>query len=129
MRVIDINLTGICRSLKAEIPVMLTQGHGAIVNCSSALGFTGIGGSSAYVASKHGIIGLTKAAALEYAADGVRINAVSPGFIRTPMIEEGIGTTEAALAPFVALHPIGRLGFRTKSLRRSSGCARTRLRL
>ena len=109
-RVIDVNLTGVWRSMRAELPVMLAQGCGAIVNCSSVLGLVAMAGSAAYVASKHGIIGLTKAAALEYAASGIRINAVSPGFVETPMIEQVIGSTAAAQAPLVALEPIGRLG-------------------
>ncbi len=109
-KVIDVNLTGVWLSMKYEIPEMLRQGSGAIVNCSSVLGQVGFAGSSAYVASKHGILGLTKSAALDYATSGIRITAVCPGFIRTPMIEEAVGSSDEALAPLVALEPIGRVG-------------------
>lgn len=109
-RVIDINLTGVWLCMKAEIPRMLERGGGAIVNTSSVLGLVGIAGSAAYVASKHGIIGLTKAAALDYAKQGIRINAISPGFIETPMIGATPYTAREALAPMIELEPIGRLG-------------------
>ncbi|CAN5729751.1 SDR family oxidoreductase [soil metagenome] len=109
-KVIDVNLTGVWLSMKYEIPQMLSQGGGAIVNCSSVLGHVALKGNAAYVASKHAILGLTKTAALDYAASGIRITAVCPGFIRTPMIEGAVGSDEDALAPLVALEPIGRLG-------------------
>ncbi len=109
-RVIDVNLTGVWLSMKYEIPEMLRQESGVIVNCSSVLGHVGFAGSSAYVAAKHGVLGLTKSAALDYATSGIRITAVCPGFIRTPMIEGAIGDDDEALAPLVGLEPIGRLG-------------------
>jgi NAD(P)-dependent dehydrogenase (short-subunit alcohol dehydrogenase family) len=83
---ININLKGVWLCMKYEIPQMLTQGGGAIVNTASILGLVGIPTVAAYVASKHGVVGLTKTAALEYAQAGLRINAVCPGFIRTPMV-------------------------------------------
>lgn len=109
-KVIDVNLTGVWLSMKYEIPKMLSQGGGVIVNCSSVLGHVALKGNAAYVASKHAILGLTKTAALDYATSGIRITAVCPGFIRTPMIEGAVGSDEDALAPLVALEPIGRLG-------------------
>ncbi len=108
--VIDVNFTGVWLSMKYEIPQILKQGGGAIVNCASVLGQVGFAGSAAYVASKHGILGLTKSAALDYAADGIRITAVCPGFIRTPMIEEALGTEDEDIAPLLTFEPVGRLG-------------------
>ncbi len=109
--VLDVNLTGVWLCMKYEIPQMLKQGGGAIVNMSSILGTVGFANASAYVASKHGILGLTKSAALEYAAQGIRINAVCPGFIQTPMIEEaGISEGSEMYQVIAGLHPIGRLG-------------------
>lgn len=96
--------------MKAEIPQMLTHGSGAIVNTSSITGLVGIAGMPAYVASKHAILGLTKTAALEYARANIRINAVCPGTIRTPMqdpVTHGDPEIEAQLG---ATHPIGRMG-------------------
>lgn len=89
---------------------MLEQGGGTIVNVSSAVGLVGWPGNPAYVASKHGVTGLTKAAALEYADQGVRINAVCPAIIRTPFMEEAIAGDPEAEAGRVALLPIGRMG-------------------
>lgn len=109
-QVIDVNLTGVWLSMKAEIPQMLSQGGGVIVNCSSVLGHVALNGIAPYVASKHAVLGLTKAAALDYATTGIRITAVCPGFIRTPMIVPDDSTDDEALAPFVALEPMGRLG-------------------
>ncbi|MCY4086466.1 MAG: SDR family oxidoreductase [Actinomycetia bacterium] len=105
-----LNLTGVWLCMRAQIPIMLEQGGGAIVNCASAAGLVGFAGVAAYVASKHGVIGLTRAAALEYAQSGVRVNAVCPGVIRTPMVEvftEGAPEVEANL---VAGEPMGRMG-------------------
>lgn len=103
-RVISVNLSGVFYGMKYQIPAMLESGGGSIINMSSVLGQVGFPGGCGYVASKHGIIGLTKATALEYAKEGVRINCVGPGFIKTPIIEV---VDEEALVP---LHPIGRLG-------------------
>ena len=110
-RLIDINLKGVWLCLKHEIPQMLQQGGGAIVNTASAAGLVGSRRLSAYVASKHAVVGLTKAAALEYAADGIRINAVCPGIIDTPMMDRLIGGREADYeATIPTRQPIGRLG-------------------
>ena len=110
-RLIDVNLKGVWLCLKHEIPQMLQQGGGAIVNTASAAGLVGSRRLSAYVASKHAVVGLTKAAALEYAADGVRVNAVCPGIIDTPMMDRLIGGREADYeATIPSRQPIGRLG-------------------
>ncbi|MEH6693004.1 MAG: SDR family NAD(P)-dependent oxidoreductase [Pseudorhizobium pelagicum] len=106
-QVIDINLSGVFYCTKFEIPAMLRAGGGAIVNMASILGSVGTAGAIAYVAAKHGVLGLTKVAAMEYAAQGVRVNAVGPGYIDTPLL--------ANLDPEVyeklkSLHPIGRIG-------------------
>lgn len=106
-RVIAANLDGVFYSMRHEIPAMLAGGGGAIVNMASILGTHGFRGSSAYVAAKHGVVGLTKTAALEYAAQGIRINAVGPGFIDTPLLDSTQGIARRALAN---LHPAGRLG-------------------
>ena len=110
-RLIDINLKGVWLCLKYEIPRMLEQGGGAIVNTASAAGLVGSRRLSAYVASKHAVVGLTKAAALEYARDGIRVNAVCPGIIDTPMIQRLIAGREADdEGPISSLQPVGRLG-------------------
>lgn len=109
-RVIDVNLKGVFLCMKAEIPHMLSQGSGAIVNCSSVAGLVGFPDISAYVASKHGVVGLTKAAALDYATSGIRINAVCPGVIRTPMVTGTTHGDAAAEAALAAGEPIGRIG-------------------
>jgi NAD(P)-dependent dehydrogenase (short-subunit alcohol dehydrogenase family) len=96
--------------MKAEIPVMLNNGGGSIINTSSGLGMVGITGQSAYVASKHGVIGLTKAAALEYSSRGIRVNAVLPGVIRTPMVEKGEAGHPGIIDILTQAHPIGHLG-------------------
>src|SRR6266481_2754023 len=107
-RTIAINLKGVWLCMKYEIPQMLKQGGGAIVNTASVAGLIGIEGSAAYNASKHGVIGLTRAAALDYAKAGIRVNAVCPGVIRTPMVERIVGTE--AEAGLIAMEPIGRMG-------------------
>lgn len=109
-RVIDINLKGVWLCMKYEIQQMLRQGGGVIVNTSSTTGQLGSRRVSPYVASKHGIVGLTKAAALEYARDNIRVNAVLPGTIHTPLIERLTGGDEHVLAQFAESEPVGRLG-------------------
>lgn len=108
-RVIEINLNGVFYCMKYQLTAMLTGGGGVIVNISSVLGMVSSDGSPAYVAAKHGVIGLTQNAAVEYATKNIRVNAVGPGFIQTPMIkfwEENPRIKEAVLAQ----HPIGRMG-------------------
>ncbi len=109
-KTISINLKGVWLCMKYEIPYMLKQGKGAIVNCSSVAGLVGFTGIPAYVASKHGIVGLTKCAALENAKTGIRINAVNPGVIRTPMIERFTGGKKEVEKQFAQSEPVGRLG-------------------
>ena len=110
-RLIDVNVKGVWLCLKHEIPQMIQQGGGAIVNTASAAGLVGSRRLSAYVASKHAVVGLTKAAALEYAQDGIRINAVCPGIIDTPMMSRLIGGREADYEATIPIRqPIGRLG-------------------
>ena len=109
-RVLGVNLTGVWLCMKHEIPLMLKQG-GAIVNMSSILGTVGFAGSVAYDAAKHGVIGLTQTAALEYAVKGIRVNAVCPGFISTPMLEgAGIVPGTDLYKSIADLHPMKRLG-------------------
>ncbi len=109
--VLDVNLTGVWLSMKYEIPAMLKSGGGAIVNMSSILGQVGFANAPAYTATKHGVLGLTKVAAMEYAAQGIRVNAVCPAFIDTPMLERaGLKDSPAFMDMVVGLHPIGRLG-------------------
>jgi NAD(P)-dependent dehydrogenase (short-subunit alcohol dehydrogenase family) len=110
-RIININLKGVWLCMKYEIPQMLRQGKGAIVNTSSSNGLVGAPGQSPYVASKHGVSGLTKAAALDYARAGIRVNAVCPGLTRTPMTEPHTDSEARAIAEEIALKvPIGRKG-------------------
>jgi NAD(P)-dependent dehydrogenase (short-subunit alcohol dehydrogenase family) len=109
-RIIDIDLRGVFLCMKHEIPLILKQGGGAIVNTSSGAGIIGIKGSPAYTAAKHGVIGLTKAAALDYAAQNLRINAVCPGYIETPMMERFTGGTAEGRAKVIAEEPAGRMG-------------------
>ena len=106
-KVIDINLSGVFYANKVQIAHMVKNGGGAIVNMASILGQAGTAGSVAYVAAKHGVLGLTKTAAIEYAARNVRINSVGPGYIDTPLLENLDAETRKQL---VKLHPIGRLG-------------------
>jgi NAD(P)-dependent dehydrogenase (short-subunit alcohol dehydrogenase family) len=108
--VIDVNLKGVWLCMKYEIPVMLEHGGGAIVNMSSAGGLVGTAGLGAYTASKHGVIGLTNVAALEYAQAGIRVNAVCPGVILTSMVEQAVQINPAFGQMMAARHPIGRIG-------------------
>jgi NAD(P)-dependent dehydrogenase (short-subunit alcohol dehydrogenase family) len=109
-RIIDINLRGVFLCMKHEIPLILKQGGGAIVNTSSGAGIIGIKGSPAYTAAKHGVIGLTRAAALDYAAQKIRVNAVCPGYIDTPMMDRFTGGTPEGRAKVIAEEPVGRMG-------------------
>ena len=109
-KVIGINLTGVWLCMKYELPHMLKQGSGAIVNTASGAGLIGVAGMSAYVASKHGVVGLTKTAALEYAKSGIRVNAVCPGLIQTPMVERITNGHPQLGEALVAAEPIGRTG-------------------
>ncbi|MFZ3121632.1 MAG: 3-oxoacyl-ACP reductase FabG [Variovorax sp.] len=108
-KVIAVNLSGVFYCMKYEIPEMLKAGGGVIINMASILGAVGMAATPAYAAAKHGVLGLTKSAALEYSAQGLRINSVGPGFISTPMISH-LEQDEAANQQLVSLHPIGRLG-------------------
>lgn len=108
-KVIAVNLSSVFYCMKYEIPAMLKSGGGAIVNMASILGQAGFESSPAYVAAKHGVVGLTKTAALEYSPQGIRINAVGPGFISTPLIA-GLEQDEQTQKYLISLHPIGRLG-------------------
>jgi NAD(P)-dependent dehydrogenase (short-subunit alcohol dehydrogenase family) len=109
-RVLSVNLTGVWLCMKWEIPAMLRLGRGSIVNTSSVVGAVGFTSIGAYVAAKHGVLGLTRAAALEYAEQGVRINAVMPGFTDTPMLQRSAGTADSDVRRILAaLHPMQRI--------------------
>ena len=108
-QVIAINLTGVWLCMKYELAQMLHQGAGAIVNTASDAGLVGLPGNAAYVASKHGVVGLTKTSALEYAQQGIRVNCVCPGYIATPMTAPGMQDPER-LARIIASEPVGRVG-------------------
>lgn len=109
-RVNAVNLRGVWASMKHELRQMRKQGSGAIVNCSSLGGLVGLPGRAAYHASKHGVIGLTKSVAVEYAPNGVRVNAVCPGVIDTPMVADMLASQASAMAEIMKEQPIGRLG-------------------
>lgn len=109
-RVFSVNLRGVFLCMKYELMQMRKQGSGAIVNCSSIGGLIGLPGRSAYHAAKHGVLGLTKSAALEYAPRGIRINAVCPGTIRTPMVEDMFASGDLSEEEVKGLAPINRLG-------------------
>lgn len=109
-RAIAVQLTGVYHCLKAEIPRMLERGGGAIVNTASGVGLVGYANQSAYTASKHGVLGLTKVAALDYGHLGVRVNAVCPGTARTPMVDAAIKNMPGIDEELKKLHPIGRIG-------------------
>jgi NAD(P)-dependent dehydrogenase (short-subunit alcohol dehydrogenase family) len=109
-RVIDIDLRGVFLCMKHEIPLMLEQGGGAIVNTSSGAGVKGFPMGAAYVAAKHGVIGLTRSAALDYAQANIRINAVCPGIIETQMMDRVTGDTPEGRQQVISQEPIGRMG-------------------
>jgi NAD(P)-dependent dehydrogenase (short-subunit alcohol dehydrogenase family) len=109
-KTIAINLKGVWLCMKYQLPELLKQGKGSIVNCASIAGMIGYQDLPAYVASKHGIVGLTKTAALEFAKSGIRINAVCPGVIKTPMIDRLTGNKKEAEDQYASMEPIGRLG-------------------
>lgn len=108
--IMDINVKGVWLSLKHEIPAMLKNGGGAIVNTSSGLGLVGAAGAPIYVASKHAVEGLTKSVALEYALQGIRVNAVSPGLIQTEMLDRSVQTNTELMEYFKTTLPMGRIG-------------------
>ena len=107
-KVISINLSGVFFGLRYQIPAMLASGGGSIVNIASILGKVGTQGSPAYVAAKHGVVGLTEASALEYAKQKIRINSIGPGYIVTPLLTKTLD--DAAMKGLESLHPMGRLG-------------------
>jgi NAD(P)-dependent dehydrogenase (short-subunit alcohol dehydrogenase family) len=107
-KVIDVNLSGVFYGMHYQLAAMEQNGGGSIVNIASILGMVGTRLSPAYVAAKHGVVGLTKTTALEYAPKNIRVNSVGPGYIRTPLVENALD--EATLQYLVGLHPIGRLG-------------------
>lgn len=107
-KVIAVNLSGVFYGMRYQIPAMLAGGGGAIVNIASVLGQVGFRNSAAYVAAKHGVVGLTQNAALEYGLEKVRVNAIGPGFIKTPLVEKNM--TPEALKALVGMHALGRLG-------------------
>ncbi len=109
-RLVAVNLRGVFLCIQAQAPAMLAAGGGTIVNTASGAGVVGIAGQAAYCATKFGVVGMTKAAALDYAARGVRINAVCPGIVETPMMDRFTGGTEEGRARVVAQEPVGRMG-------------------
>lgn len=109
-KTIGINLKGVWLCMKHEIPLMLKQGKGVIVNIASIAGLVGFPGLPAYVSSKHAVVGLTKTAALEYAKQGIRVNAVCPGVIKTPMVDRTTGKDKTVEKRFEDMEPVGRMG-------------------
>jgi short-subunit dehydrogenase len=111
LKVISVNLNGVFNCMKHELEQMAKQKSGVIVNISSILGKVGFATSAHYVAAKHGVIGLTQTAALEYSSEGIRINAICPGFIETPLLKKGgISDNAEVLQQIIDLHPMKRLG-------------------
>jgi NAD(P)-dependent dehydrogenase (short-subunit alcohol dehydrogenase family) len=106
-KVIDVNLLGVFYCMRYEIPAMTERG-GAIVNMASILGSVGFANSGAYVAAKHGVLGLTKSAAIEYATQGIRVNSIGPGFISTPLLDNNLD--EATQRAIAGMHPVKRMG-------------------
>jgi NAD(P)-dependent dehydrogenase (short-subunit alcohol dehydrogenase family) len=115
-KIIGINLSGVFYGMHFQIPAMLASGGGAIVNMASIAGKVGLANASGYTAAKHGVIGLTRTAAIEYGTKGIRVNAVGPGFIRTPLLgkravlDSAVATADSELQALAALHPMNRLG-------------------
>ncbi|MFU8888392.1 MAG: SDR family NAD(P)-dependent oxidoreductase [Trueperaceae bacterium] len=107
-KVIAVNLDGVFYGMRYQIPAMLERGGGSIVNLASILGSVAFANASAYTAAKHGVIGLTKTAALEYSGQGIRVNAVGPGFIKTPLVDANLD--EDVQSTLAGMHPVGRLG-------------------
>lgn len=107
-KVIAVNLSGVFYGMRYQIPAMVARGGGSVISIASVLGQVGFRNSSAYVAAKHGVVGLTKNAALEYGPQKVRVNAVGPGFIRTPLLEKNL--TPEAMKALESMHALGRLG-------------------
>jgi NAD(P)-dependent dehydrogenase (short-subunit alcohol dehydrogenase family) len=109
-KTMSINLKGVWLCMKYQLPRMSTNHYGAIVNCASVAGLNGFPGLPAYVATKHGVVGITKTAALEYAAKGIRVNAVCPGVIHTAMIDRVTGNDKEVEKKYAAMEPVGRMG-------------------
>jgi NAD(P)-dependent dehydrogenase (short-subunit alcohol dehydrogenase family) len=109
-RVIEVNLIGVWRCLRAELAAMLQQGKGAIVNTASVAGLVGANAFAAYDASKHGVVGLTKSCALDYAKKGIRVNAVCPGVIQTPMVDRLAAAAPGMMRALLDIKPMGRVG-------------------
>ena len=107
-KVIGINLSGVFYGMRYQIPAMIKNGGGNVVNIASILGQVGTAGSVAYVAAKHGVVGMTKSAALDHAADGIRVNAVGPGYIHTPLLDNALD--QETIQALGALHALNRLG-------------------
>lgn len=109
-RLMNINVGGVVWAMKYEIPALLQSGGGSIVNNSSVVGVVGMPGAAVYTATKHAVIGLTKSVALEYAKQGIRVNAIGPGAIQTEMADRATGGTEEGRQMFASMHPVGRIG-------------------